>query len=157
MHLESAYENKERMPAKYANKGVIGGINLSPPLKWWAAPKEAKSFALIMVDHHPVANEFVHWLVINIPINTASIEEGASGTEKMPLGSRELLTSYRTPGYGGPRPPVGSGDHPYETIIYALNAEKIDLKANADLERFLKAIEGKILAIATLTGYFSQP
>lgn len=157
MLLESAYTNKGRILAKYANKGVVGGMNISPPLRWSGHPEGTKSFALIIVDHHPVANEFVHWLVIDIPVNITSLNEGASCTPVMPSGSRELLSSYRTPGYGGPRPPSGTGDHPYETIVYALNAEKIDLKANASLEQFLKTIEGKILAIATLTGYFSQP
>lgn len=155
--LESeGYKNNERMPAKYANIGAAGGENLSPPFQWEDAPEGTKSFALAMVDHHPVAREFVHWLIINIPADVSSIEEGASGTAKMPAGSKELNTTYGTPKYGGPRPPAGTGDHPYKTTLYALNIERLDLSENITLEEFLDAIEGKVLAKATLTGIFSQ-
>lgn len=157
MQLESSYRDKERMPAKYANKGVAGGMNISPPFWWSGAPEGTKSFALAMVDHHPVANEFIHWLVIDIPTNVTSVNESVSGTARMPAGSKELLTSYRTPGYGGPRPPAGTGDHPYETTIYALNVEKLGLAPDTTLMQFLSAINGKTLAKANLTGYFSQP
>ncbi len=157
MKLISTYENNQKMPVKYANKGV--GDNISPPFAWEQAPPDTKSFALALVDHHPVANEFVHWLVIDIA-DANKIEEGASQTPKMPKGSRELNTTYQVPGYGGPRPPVGSGDHPYETTIYALNVDKLDFKpersGTAPYAAFLKALEGKVLAQASLTGLFSR-
>jgi phosphatidylethanolamine-binding protein (PEBP) family uncharacterized protein len=38
---------------------------------------ETKSFALSIVDPHPVAQR-AHWFVINIPASTASLLEGAS-------------------------------------------------------------------------------
>src|SRR3972149_10284050 len=76
----SGLKNGKRMPAKYANKGVPGGENLSPPFEWENTPETTQSFALAMVDHHPVAQEFVHWMIIDIPANVNSIGEGASGT-----------------------------------------------------------------------------
>ncbi len=151
----SSYKENEKMPAKHANKGVVGGENISPLFEWESAPQETKSFALAMVDHHPVANEFVHWLVVNIPANVDSIEEGASGTDNMPTGSKELNTTYGEPVYGGPRPPAGTGDHPYETTIYALN-EELDIDEDVTLDEFLDAIEGKTIAKASVTGMFSQ-
>ena len=142
------------MPAKYANKGVVGGENVSPAFSWQNAPEGTKSFALAMVDHHQVANEFVHWLVANIPAETDSIEEGASGMN-MPEGTKELNTTYGEPVFGGPRPPAGTGDHPYETTIYALSDE-VDLDEDVTLDEFLDAIEGKTLTKASVTGMFSQ-
>ena len=131
----------------------VGGKNVSPPLSWSDPPEGTKSFALSMVDPHPVANNWVHWLVINIPKDASSLEEGASG-KKMPSGARELRNSFRDTGYGGPRPPKGSGDHPYVFTLYALDVEKLDLEANASLPRFNEALKGKILAEARLTGKF---
>lgn len=154
--LSSVFEDGERMQAKYANIGVVGGENLSPPFQWEGAPEGTKSFALAIVDHHPVANEFVHWLVIDIAADVGSIEEGASGTDKMPDGSKELNTTYATPKYGGPRPPAGTGEHPYETTLYALGVEKLDLSEAVTLDEFLDALEGKVLATASLTGMFAQ-
>ncbi|RJQ33504.1 MAG: YbhB/YbcL family Raf kinase inhibitor-like protein [Actinobacteria bacterium] len=153
--ISSAYKNNERMPEKYANMGVVGAENKNPPLKWEGAPVDTQSFAVVMVDHHPVANEFVHWLVINIPKDADSLPEGAS-PHQMPGGAKELNTTYQKPGYGGPRPPVGSGDHPYETIIYALNIDDLSLDSNAGIAEFQDAIKGKILGQAGLTGLFSQ-
>ena len=152
----SGLKDNEKMPAKYANKGVVGGENLSPPFEWENAPEETKSFALAMVDHHPVAQEFVHWMIIDIPANVNSIGEGASGTGQMPAGSKELNTDYGTPKYGGPRPPAGTGDHPYETTIYALNVESLGLSQNVSLDQFLAALKGKVLAESSITSLFSQ-
>jgi Raf kinase inhibitor-like YbhB/YbcL family protein len=118
-------------------------------------PRRYKSFALSVVDPHPVAQNWVHWLVVNIPVNTASIEEGAS-QKKMPPGSVELQNSFGDIGYGGPQPPRGTGDHPYVFTLYALNIEKLNLGANASLSAFKKALEGKVLGSATLTGKYGR-
>lgn len=154
--LKSTFENNERMPAKYANHGVTGGENISPEFYWEGAPEGTKSFALSIVDYHPAANEFVHWLVVNIAANVNKLTEGASEKDKLPSGSLELNTTYAKPGYGGPRPPVGSGKHPYVITIYALNVQKLDLSQDAFFEDFLEAISDKVLAEASLTGLFDR-
>ena len=108
-----------------------------------------------MVDPHPVAQNWVHWLVINIPANVASLEEGASG-KKMPHGSLELKNSFGEIGYGGPQPPKGTGDHPYVFTLYALGVEKLDLETHVSLSAFKKALDEKILGSATITGKFGR-
>jgi hypothetical protein len=74
----------------------------------------------------------------------------------MPAGAVELKNSWGKPAYGGPQPPKGTGDHPYVTTVYALNIPKLDLKQNVSLTEFRKALEGKILAQGSVTGYYSQ-
>jgi hypothetical protein len=74
----------------------------------------------------------------------------------MPPGAVELNNSWGKPGYGGPQPPQGTGDHPYVVTIYALSSPKLDLKANAGLAAFTKALEGKVLGSATTTGYYGR-
>jgi len=120
-----AFKDGEKILIKYVMPGA-GGKNVSLPLSWKSIPAGTKSFALSMVDSHPVAQNWVHWLVINIPSNVTSLEEGGSG-KKMPLGSLELKNSFGDIGYGGPQPPKGTGDHPYVITIYALNVEKINV------------------------------
>jgi Raf kinase inhibitor-like YbhB/YbcL family protein len=85
----------------------------------------------------------------------SSIEEGAS-QKKMPKGSVELQNSWRNVGYGGPEPPKGTGDHPYVVTLYALNVEKLDLGANTSLSAFKKAIEGKVIGSASMTGKYGR-
>ncbi|MBW1644752.1 MAG: YbhB/YbcL family Raf kinase inhibitor-like protein [Deltaproteobacteria bacterium] len=133
---------------------LAGGRNLSPALRWENAPAGTKSFALICVDLHPVARRWVHWLVINIPAAITSLPRNASG-RAMPAGCRELRNSFGDYGWGGPQPPPGTGSHRYVFSLYALNTEKI----NADIaseSQLLAAIEGKVLGVARLTGFFGR-
>lgn len=156
MKLSSVYGNSEKIPVKYANVGFPGGENISPPYNWSDIPGNTKSFALAIIDRHPVANNFVHWLVIDIPANITGLNEGVSLTDKMPNGSKELLTTYGRPGYGGPRPPAGTGDHPYEATVWVLNVQKLGLSVNASIGEFNTAIEGMIIDSATLTGMLAR-
>jgi hypothetical protein len=150
----AAFKDGDKIPIQYVMPGA-GGKNVSVPLSWKNAPSGTKSFALSMVDPHPVAQNWVHWLVINIPANVASLEEGAS-RKKMPRECIELKNSFGDIGYGGPQPPKGTGDHPYVFTLYALSAEKLDLGANTSLSAFKKALEGKILGSATITGKYGR-
>lgn len=136
--LSSAFMDGERIPIQYVMPGA-GGNNSSIPLAWKNIPAGTKSFCLSIVDPHPVAQNWVHWLVINIPAQATSMEEGAS-KKKMPGGSIELKNSWGEIGYGGPQPPKGTGDHPYVVTLYALNMEKVDLGVNTTLSAFKKAI-----------------
>jgi hypothetical protein len=150
----SAFKDGEKIPIQYVMPGA-GGKNLSIPLTWSNVPTGTRSFALSMVDPHPVARNWVHWLVINIPLQVTSLEEGAS-RKKMPWGSTELKNSFRDIGYGGPQPPKGTGEHPYEITIYALDVGKLDLGVNTSLSDFRKAIEGKVIGSASITGKYGR-
>lgn len=152
----SAFEDGKVMPTKYAHQGVLGGQNVSVPLKWENPPAETKSFTLSCIDPHPVARNWVHWFVINIPKDTRELSEGASLTGGMPRNCKELYNSYGELGYGGPEPPKGSGPHPYEFTLYALNVERLDLGANTSLSAFLKAIDEKVLMAAKIIGIFER-
>lgn len=155
MQLTStAFADGGRIPQKYVMPGA-GGQNLSLPVAWSGAPANTRSFALSIVDPHPVARNWVHWLVINLPADVHSLPEGASG-RNMPSGAVELNNSWGKPGYGGPQPPPGTGDHPYVVTVYALSVPKLDLKPGVDLRTFTKALEGKILGQASITGYYGR-
>ena len=150
----AAFKDQGKVPIQYVMPGA-GGKNISVPLSWKNAPAGAKSFALSMVDPHPVAGNWVHWLVINIPKEITSLEEGAS-RKKMPQGSVELRNSFGDVGYGGPQPPKGTGDHPYVFILYALNAEKLSMVVDTSLPAFLKALEGKVIESVSITGKYGR-
>ena len=151
----SAFRDNGLIPTKYAHPGVTGGANVSVPLAWGGAPDPTRSFALSIIDPHPVAKNWVHWLVVNIPPTTASLPEGASMV-RMPSGAKELYTSYGELGYGGPEPPKGSGPHPYVVTLYALDVSTLDCTLTTSREAFLKLLEGHVLARAVLTGIFER-
>jgi len=150
----AAFKDGAKIPIQYVMPGA-GGKNISVPLSWKNVPEGTRSFALSMVDPHPVAQNWVHWLVINIPANVTSLEEGAS-RKKIPPGSVELKNSFGDAGYGGPQPPKGTGDHPYVFTLYALNVEKLNLEASTSLSAFKKALEGRITGSATITGKYGR-
>lgn len=150
----SAFKNKEIIPVKYTMPGA-GGENVSIPLQWTDIPEGTGSFALAIVDPHPVANNWVHWLVVNIPPDVHTLPEGASG-QGMPAGSVELQNSFGKPGYGGPQPPSGTGEHPYVVTVYALDTAELDVDRNTDLSGFQDAIKGRVLDKAELTGNYGQ-
>ena len=144
MQLSSpAFKDHGSIPGEYA-RPVAGGHNVSIALKWTGAPQGTKSFALSIVDQHPVARKWVHWMVINIPPETMSLPEGASG-KNMPPGAIEMRNSFGEAGYGGPQPPKGTGPHPYVITIYALKESRLELNPNATLADFENAIKGKTL------------
>lgn len=152
--FSSAFENQGTIPGIYA-RPAAGGRNVSIPLKWTGAPEGTKSFALSIVDQHPVARKWVHWIVINIPPEVSSLPEGASG-KNMPAGALEIRNSFGETGYGGPQPPRGTGRHAYVITIYALRDAGLDLKTNSTLPDFENAIKGKTLGEASITGFFEQ-
>ena len=150
----TAFTDKGTIPQKYVMPGA-GGKNVSLPLNWSDVPAGTKSLALSIVDPHPVANNWVHWLVINIPPETKGLPEGASHSS-MPAGAVELKNSYGETGYGGPQPPKGSGDHPYVVTLYALSVPKLEIAGQTSLAAFNKAMDGKIMATAAVTGMFGR-
>ena len=154
MELTStSFANGGKIPLKHVMQG-IGGQNVSLQLAWKDVPAGTKSFALSMVDMLPMAAEWVHWLVINIPAGTSSIPEGFSG--KISLPASELANSFGGLGFGGPQPPRGSGIHPYVITVYALNVEKLPLNFKSSLTDFRKSLVKKVLATASITGKYER-
>lgn len=152
----SAYGAGDTIPVKYVCSKIPGGENVSIPVEWCGAPSETKSFAVFMYDLNPVAKNFVHWSVINIPSDINHLQEGASLTSYMPAGSIELKNSSGTVGYTGPCPPAGTKKHEYKIIIYALNTEKLNLSGFVPVDKFQSAIAGKVLAQGEISGFFEQ-
>jgi hypothetical protein len=149
-----AFKDGADIPAVYARRAA-GGDNVSIPLKWSGSPEGTGSFALTIVDQHPVAKKWVHWMVINISPQVTSLPEGASG-RNMPPGAIEMKNSFGDMGYGGPQPPKGTGRHPYLITVYALKDRALDLKPDQGLSDFQNAIRGKVLGEVSITGFFEK-
>jgi hypothetical protein len=151
-----SYKNNEPIPTKHCHTSVVGGRNISPGFLWSDPPVNTKSFALTIVDPHPVAKNWVHWILINIPFYERRIVEGASRSKSLPPGAKELVNSFSEMGYGGPAPPRGSGQHPYVATLYALNVESLKPSVTTSLKQLHNLIEGKVIAEASLTGFYER-
>jgi Raf kinase inhibitor-like YbhB/YbcL family protein len=137
----SSFEDGQEIPRRHGKRGE----NVSPELSWSDPPPETQSFALAMVDTHPDAAGYVHWLVADIDPETAELPEGAA-QGRMPDSAVQS-----TP-YAGPNPP--SGTHDYEVTLYALATPHLELPRGASLEEFLDAAESYALDAATLVGSY---
>ena len=149
-----SFKNNSRIPAKFANYAMENGENISPQLSWDNPPQEVKSYAIVCIDTSPIANNWIHWAVFNIPSNVTSLSEGAS-CSNMPDGATELINSFVRKGYGGPQPPDNTGVHTYLFTIYALNTTKIaSAKKMITYNDLKNLLLGKVIAEAALSGAF---
>lgn len=114
--------------------GLVGGDNVSPHLSWSGFPEGTKSFAVTVYDPDaPTASGFWHWAVVNIPVTTTSLGQGAgdkSGS-KLPEGAFQLKNDGGLAQYIGAAPPEGHGKHRYFIVVHALDIEKLDIPKEA--------------------------
>jgi hypothetical protein len=133
--------------------GCTGG-NVAPELHWSDAPAGTKSFALLV--HDPDAptggSGWWHWVIYNLPASATSIPEGG----KVPSGAVEGTTDFGKPGYGGPCPPAGSGDHHYNFTLYALKVDHLDIPAGATAAFVGYNVVGNAIGKAKLTGIYNR-
>lgn len=143
-----AFESNGNIPVKYAHGGVAGGNNVSLPVTWDHAPAGTQSFAVVMYDIHPIADNYIHWSVIDLPASTQSLPEGAAGSLQE---GRELNS------YFGMEPPHYSGDHLYRLAVYALDTKKLSVeKAPVFFEQLEPLLKEHMLGYAEVDGFFTN-
>lgn len=143
----TAFGEGAKVPALY----TCDGQDISPPLAWSGAPEGTKAFALIMDDPDAPGGTWVHWVIYNIPADTASLPQGVPTDATLESGALQGTNSWNRTGYGGPCPP--SGSHRYYFKLYALS-EPLDLKSGANKRKLIKAMKGKVLGQVELMARF---
>ena len=138
-----AFENNGKIPSEY----TCDGSDTSPELNIADVPKSAKSLVLINDDPDAPVGTWDHWIVFNIPPNTARISRGE---EPAGIGGKN---SWGRTGYGGPCPP--SGVHRYFFKLYALDT-MLNLKEGATKKDIEKAMQGHIIAKTELMGTYKR-
>ncbi|HQR20723.1 MAG TPA: YbhB/YbcL family Raf kinase inhibitor-like protein [Burkholderiaceae bacterium] len=131
------------------------GNDVSPPLVITGVPAGTKGLALIVDDPDapdPAAPKmtWVHWVLYDLPPQTAEIPSGASGHA---LQAHDGINDWKRTGYGGPCPPIGR--HRYFFKLFALDRKLGDLHrpTSAQLQR---AFSGHVLAEAQLVGLYAK-
>ena len=143
MKLESrSFQNQGMIPSLY----TCDGENRSPHLVWSEIPPDTKSFALSVIDPDAPGGDFIHWLIINIPVKVTEIAEG-----EVPQEAEQVVNDFGKKDYGGPCPP--SGTHRYFFTIYALDTEKL---SSVNKGNFLDKVNRHKIASAQLMGKYSR-
>jgi Raf kinase inhibitor-like YbhB/YbcL family protein len=139
------------IPTRFVyNHSGCSGENISPAISWSGAPASAKSLAIVVWDQDaPVSGGFYHWVIVNLPVETKKLAEGAGNVanHKAPNGSIQLYNDWGEAGYGGPCPP-GSSQHRYHFIVYALNIQQLPITAKSKISEATAAIKKSTVASA---------
>jgi Raf kinase inhibitor-like YbhB/YbcL family protein len=145
-----------RIPEKFTC--AASPMSPSPAISWSGAPAGAQSFVLIMHDPDPViANgvaDVLHWAIFDIPGSSKELPEGVKPGDQ-PDGAKQINNIAGRPGYLGPCPPPGHGDHHYTIELFALN-EKLNLPASTSRADLLSAMNGKVLSKGVYIGMFGR-
>ena len=122
----------------------------SPPLRWDDAPDGTQSIALIVDDPDAPHGTFTHWVLFDIPASEYELAEGR------PLAGIAGINDFQRPGYNGPCPPHGHGEHRYVFTLYALDVPTLGLGQMATRREVEAAMQGYILGRAQLTGRYTR-
>lgn len=144
-----AFEEGGSIPLKY----TCDGDDISPPLLWTGVPKNAAALALIVDDPEAPRGAFVHWVLYNIPVKDRGLPEGVTRSGDLGDGTMQGQNDFKETAYGGPCPRFGT--HRYHFKLYALSSTLAKRPARLKSE-LLKAMEGRIIAEAHLTGTYTR-
>lgn len=154
----------EDLSGQATNKQVFNnfgctGQNISPQLSWENAPLGTKSFAITLFDENaPTGSGWWHWIVFDIPNNCFELKSGSGvpNSTYMPQNAVQSITDFKSYGYGGPCPPLGSTPHRYIVTIYALKTDKLglDKDANPALVGFM--LNQNTIQKASLVFYYNR-
>jgi Raf kinase inhibitor-like YbhB/YbcL family protein len=140
----AAFENGEELDPCFTAEEEDA---VAPPLEWSGPPPEAVELALVVEDPDaPTPQPFCHWLVWGLAPQRGQLLEGEAPPRvgKNSFGNSEWLP---------PDPPTGHGPHDYVFQLFALDIS-LDLMPGAGRGDLVKAMEGHVLAAATLTGTY---
>jgi Raf kinase inhibitor-like YbhB/YbcL family protein len=109
----SAFGQEKRIPDRH----TCEGDDISPPLSWSGAPPRAQSFALVCSDPDAPMKTWYHWTIFDIPATTDYLDEGVAASIRVD-GLRQAMSDFGRPGYCGPCPPKGHGEHHYRFTFW---------------------------------------
>jgi Raf kinase inhibitor-like YbhB/YbcL family protein len=139
---------------RYAGKGV--GDDRSPPLSWDGVPEGAVELVLVMEDPDaPLKHPFVHLIAAGLNPSVRRLSEGALCAGRQDVELTLGLTTFKHPGYSGPRALPGHGPHRYVFQLFALKGPS-GLSAGARRKDLPAALQGKVIARARLDGCFER-
>jgi Raf kinase inhibitor-like YbhB/YbcL family protein len=147
----TAFKEGDFIPSKYSCEGA----NISPQLHWSDAPKNAKSYAIIVDDPDAPGGDFVHWVIYNIPGNLSELHEDITPSRNIPDEVMLGTNSFGRISYGGPCPPSGKA-HRYFFKLYALDTVLHHLESGATKQQLLSAMDGHIIAEGHLIGKYKR-
>ena len=142
LRVFSVFQDRAKIPSDF----TCDGTNVNPELHIGGIPKEAKSIAIIVDDPDAPNGTWTHWVVFDIPKDTAIIrQDSVPGTQGM--------NDFKIEDYKGPCPP--SGSHRYFFRAFALDST-LNLRGGASRKSVEQAMKGHIIAQGELVGTYQR-
>lgn len=123
------------------------GPGVSPELAWSGAPKNTRSYAVMVFDPDaPTGSGFWHWIAWDVPGRTTSLPTGA----KLPSGAVNGTNDNGGVGYTGMCPPAGDITHHYRFTVVALDVRSLKLAADTHAAAVGFTMRNHVIASASL-------
>ena len=148
LFASDSFASGELMPAEFTCEGA----DVSPDLAWGDVPADAESLVLLVED--PDAGDFPHWVVYDIPADSADLAQDVSDGDTVASGGTQGENGFGDVGYGGPCPPSGE-EHEYRFSLYALDAE-LGLEPGASAGEVKTALADHVLALSQIAIVFAR-
>jgi hypothetical protein len=147
------------LPDTHAYEGATdASTNRSPQLAWSGFPAETKSFVVTCYDPDaPTPSGFWHWILVDLPASTTSLEQGAGAADAgLPGNAFHVRNDWSSKDYGGAFPPDGDIPHRYYFVVHAVDVESlgVDDEASAAVVSFNLVFH--TLARAQIVGTFQR-
>ena len=134
---------------------ACGGKNVSPAVAWSHAPKDAKSFAVVMDDLDAASGRGgTHWIMYDIPASAHAVKRNA-GLHPAPYTAGNIEQGGES--YHGPCAEPGAKMHHFYFYVYALDVPPGTLPKGLNRAEFAKAIQGHNTAEASFVARFYHP
>lgn len=146
-----AFHNGERIPERYSRNGG----NVSPPLEWHDAPRNTRSFALVVEDPDAPKGTFRHWAVYDVPPAHQGLGEDSAAARSR-TGLHMAVNDFGNRGYDGPQPPHGHGTHHYHFRLLALDVPELGVPPRASVQDVLAAAQSHVIAEAETVGVYQS-
>ena len=146
-----AFGSGQRIPERYSRNGG----NVSPPLEWHDAPRNTRSFAVIVEDPDAPRGTFRHWAVYNVPPAYQGLGED-SGAHSSGTTLEMAVNDFGNRSYDGPQPPHGHGVHHYHFRLLALDVPELRLPARASVKEVMDAAQPHVIGEAETVGTYES-
>jgi Raf kinase inhibitor-like YbhB/YbcL family protein len=128
------------------------GENRAPAMEWSGAPRETRSYALIVDDPDAPGGTWNHLLLWDLSADLQALPEGVKPNSPGVNGNND----FGKRGYGGPCPPKGHGPHRYYFKLYAVDVPHLALAEGAKRADLDRALKGHVLAEAQYMGKYER-
>jgi Raf kinase inhibitor-like YbhB/YbcL family protein len=150
MNLTSpAFADNQAIPRRF----TCDGEDVSVPLGWSGAPSGTHSFVVLCDDPDAPAGVWHHWAAYDIPPDRTELAEGAGAPTS---ALKQAVNDFGRPGWGGPCPPRGHGQHHYRFHLLALSVDHLSLPARPPCREVERQARKHVLAEATLVGLYRR-